>query len=609
MPEKKPSIVTSHHLKSLKQQQWNRKLVETVMDLVKCNDHNSLAFIARTSGIPPQLRHVVWPILLKYHPMCISPNIISNVFTWDPNVDVYHFIENNRGNNSNTLEDVEGLILHDLSKYFHLRNSNNSNMNSYTTSSSEVSTVSSIDINLLSVDDELEILEALKKAILKFLAKWSRIFKYESGLAWIATGLAEWVPVLNGSTEDENGFNFDDNDDYDDEGPVVLNGKKHSHSHPHYSGAGSNFNASPPLNNTCISYLYKEYPLPGYLRSSLPKAQFTFDEIYERLLLVILHCPDTVLAQKQLESELQSTLNINRSDKSKNANYFPVISGGDLSYQTQIFFKVFSTILPELYQPFTEESVLQPSSKRTSWLYWWIKCSGARALQRQDRARLWDVLLGWRPKPNMDSIDFFLNYNTKKFDHFYNEKSQIPLPIIKHIAKNDPFWFPDLNSIKMGSKKFKFDYNVLKELLNQNRIGHKTINSEPEGNDDGKLSFSLIDPHMQLVFIYIAILQYNEFKLLEFEETETSEFLNHVPMLSKADDACYKKLYELGNIMDPNGSSSQEDLHKRPGSTNMLIEVGNDAKASHSFNDLLNMAGDIWRKWLWNELEDSSVNE
>ncbi|QLQ77919.1 hypothetical protein HG537_0A01660 [Torulaspora globosa] len=598
MLEKKSSMSgPHHHMKHLKQQQQSRELVETIIDLVEQNDHDSLAFIARNCGVPPQLRHVVWPILLRYHPMCISPNIMSNVITWDPHCNSYSVVESQV---EQSQEELDGVILHDLRKYFHSRG--NGTVTGCTTSSSEVSTVNSMDISMLTVEDESVVLNALKRAILRFLNRWSKIFKYESGLAWIATGLAEWVPVQELSL----GL----------EGPVVLSGKKHTHphshassfAHSHNSGAAS-LSVTPTTGcsqsaNVCLCYLYKEYPLPAKLRSKLPNEPVcSFDHTFERLVLVILHCPDTILAQKQTASHLNT-------NEPHPINYFPVISGGDLSYQTQVFFKVFSTILPELYQPFTEESVLQTSNRRVNWLYWWLKCSGARALQKQDRARLWDILLGWRPKPNMSSINFFLNYNTKKFDHLYKEPSKNHMNFLKSLAKNDPFWFPDLDLIPIGTPKYRFDYEILKEILRRNRYGQnaedQTSIDEPQ---DDKIPYSLIDPHIQLLFVYVAILQYNEFKLLEFEETEISEFLTNVPMLSKADDYCYRKLYDTATISESSHSSSQEDLHKRPGSSNMLIEVGNDAKASHSFDDLLSMAGDIWRKWLWAELEESSIDE
>ena len=87
------NLTTSHHLKNLKQQYNDRKLIHLIIDLIKFNDHDTLAFIARTYGIPPQLRHLVWPILLKYHPMCISPNIVSNLVSWDSQSRTYKYIQ------------------------------------------------------------------------------------------------------------------------------------------------------------------------------------------------------------------------------------------------------------------------------------------------------------------------------------------------------------------------------------------------------------------------------------------------------------------------------------------------------------------------------------
>ena len=188
------------------------------------------------------------------------------------------------------------------------------------------------------------------------------------------------------------------------------------------------------------------------------------------------------------------------------------------------------------------------------------------------------------------------------------------------------------------------------------------------------LIYSLIDPHIEILFIYMAILQYNEFRLLEYEETEISEFINNIPMCSRTDDFNYRQLYLMEELNDgaKNTQLSRNDLlalnkktvksysistaslpsralnlrsdknkkqhmiqhrhnhnHQRNNNNNnhnknnnnnnnnnnrsskshMLIEVGNDAKTTHSFNDLLTIAGDIWRKWLWQELEENLNSE
>ncbi|CCK72365.1 Oca5p KNAG_0J02860 [Huiozyma naganishii CBS 8797] len=638
-PDNKTAISVSHHLKNLKQQFKDRQLINLLIDLVRANDHDSLAYIARTSGIPPQLRHVVWPVLLKYHPMCISPNIMSNTINWDPQTRSYHFNESNTANNSNSngmspvqsttvlhtiksdskaptseqdkinsgADDayLDRIISHDLRRYFHSRSSN------HTPPTSADSTAPAV---------EQEIVSILKFAIFNFVNKWSKIFKYESGLAWIALGLAEWFPPSSCVAE-----------------PVVLTGRRHSKDAPKEKN-------SPDLN---INNLYQEYPLPSLLRSKLPKEYaFQFADLYERLLLVILHCPDTVRARDQINREFPS--------KSEHmTNYFPILSGGDLQFQSTIFFKAFASILPELYQPLMEESNLQTNTSRLTWLYWWLKFSGARALQRQDRGRLWDILLGWRPKPNMNSINFFLNYNSKLFDHLYHEvppgfrspTNTKNSEYLKSLNKLDPFWFPDLDLFTLGDRDFPFDYNVLREILTKNKYDQQcsdTVDNKRGSEVETKespLTYSTIDPHIQLVFIYVAILQYNEFKLLEFEETEISEFLNNVPMLSKTDDKNYKKLYveidynavnkkhnasnfrshkaysisETSSTSSLSSGSSANNAAANPNEPaskrHMLIELGNDAKASHSFNDLLNSAGDIWRKWLWKELEENVNSE
>ncbi|CAG58770.1 uncharacterized protein GVI51_E03509 [Nakaseomyces glabratus] len=602
----------SKSLKHIKQQCRDRELVQEVIELVRRNDHDSLAYVARTLGIPPQLRFVVWPILLKYHPMCISPNIMSNTVVWDPLTSSYHltnadaaqdvnssgYVANGAANgsangyeisktstNSSTSDDVvnedmvhlEKIILKDLRKYFHSR---------ATSSSQAVSSSSSSTAEPSSptVSDECEIIDSLKNAILRFLSKWSRIFKYEIGLAWLALGLAEWFPALLPAKFDLN-----------DECFLVLNGRRHAH-----TSSGNN-------NSTSISQLFQEYPLLDYLKNKLPSERlFTFDQLYERLLLVLIHSPDTALEQNKIKRDFPQ-------DSTHISNYFPVISGGDLSFRTQIFFKVFSTILPELYQPLIEEVNLQPNSSRTSWLYWWFKCAGARSLQRQDRGRIWDLFLGWRPKPDHVTINFYLNYNTKSFAHLYHKSPSIcHSKFWNKYEKNDTFWFPDLDSIPLGTPPYTHDVTIIKELLRRNKYEERASDSNDTDQECcmNSIPFSIISPHTQLIFIYVAILQFNEFKLLEFEETEIAEFLNNVPMLSKADDTAFKKLFDTGSTLD--NVVLHDEASKRPSSSSnnhMLIEVGSDGKSSHSFNDLMKMAGDIWRKWLWRELEENLNNE
>ncbi|AMD21890.1 HFR035Cp [Eremothecium sinecaudum] len=541
-------------------QHWYRELIPTIIQLVQQNDHNSLALIARNSGIPPQLRHIVWPILLKYHPFVIAPSILSNTLIHEKSEERWVYEAESR-----TDEEVEAAIVHDLNKYFLNKHSE----------------------PRVPLPDIAHYIQFLRRTIVRFLEKWSRIFKYEAVLSWIAVGLAEWVPIDTVFGEEdaqtEGGSELNripiSNPRFDK--VPVLQGKRH---------------------HITIQSLYKEYPLPSELSSRLPRPFFKFYEIYERLVLVILHCPDMTRIKTTTESD----------------HVLPFISGCDISTRTQLFFKVFQLILPELYQPFTDEETLQ-SSRKADWLYWWFKSCGSKVMHKQDRAHLWDVLLGWRPHPSC--LRFYLNYNNKSFCHLYNTRVKLDQQFLKKVCKdgNDPFWFPDLDLLPLGTPGLEADYQVMKELIRRNKYDHAQLNGSAntllETHQDTNsrnyetkqdIPFSLIDPHIQLLFIYIAILQQNEFKLLEFEEAEIAEFLSKVPLLSKTDDYNFKRLYDDdATSMSSTDTEDSQNSSSRPStSSHMLIEVGTDDKVANSFDDISQLAGDIWRKWMWLEFEE-----
>ncbi|AET40596.1 Oca5p Ecym_6214 [Eremothecium cymbalariae DBVPG len=550
------------------QQQWYRELISKVIQLVEQNDHGSLALIARNCGIPPQLRHLVWPMLLKYHPFVISPSILSNTLIHDKTEDKWVYESEDR-----TAEEIESAVVHDLHKYF---------MNKRSESH-------------MPLPDVEHHMQFLKDTILKFLTKWSRIFKYEVALSWIAIGLAEWVPIDEAYGElDGDGCSADRNGELS-RVPIsksrlnemnVLQGKRH---------------------HIAIQSLYKEYPLPRELSAKLPKRCFNFYEIFERLVLVILHCPDVTQTKMTVDD----------------GHNYPFISGGDILFQTQLFFKIFQIILPELFQPFTDEETLH-ASRKADWLYWWFKSCGSKVMHKQDRAHLWDILLGWRPHPA--SLHFYLNYNNKSFAHLYNTKLKLDSHFFNKVCRNgsDNFWFPDLDTLPLGSKGLETDYQVVKELIRRNRYdgAHSaSLSTFPQETSQyncrpnrrarrqhKEIPFSLLDPHVQLLFIYIAILQQNEFKLLEFEEAEIAEFLTKVPLLSKTDDYNYKRLYDDDSIsMSSTDTEDSQNSSSRPStSSHMLIEVGTDDKVANSFDDIFQLAGDICRKWIWFEFQENN---
>ncbi|AGO13334.1 AaceriAFR192Wp [[Ashbya] aceris (nom. inval.)] len=546
------------------QQQWYRELVNKVIQLLQQNDHDSLALIARNCGIPPQLRHLVWPLLLKYHPFVISPSILSNTLIFDKTEDKWVYECETRAR-----RDVEQMVMHDLQKFF-------------------VNKRSDQHMPLPDIEQHMCF---LRDTIMRFLDKWARVFKYEVALAWIAIGLAEWVPIDVWGESAAGGDGVSPEDMALPKGRStdvpVLQGKRH---------------------HITIRSLYKEYPLPRELSSRLPKRCFNFFDTFERLVLVILHCPDVTRTKMKVA----------------NGRNYPFISGGDVLFQTQLFFKIFQMTLPELYQPFTDEESLQ-SSRKADWIYWWFKACGAKVMHKQDRAHLWDVLLGWRPHPS--TLNFYLNYNNKSFAHLYNTKLNLDLQFFHKVCKhgNDHFWFPDLDTLPLGSPGLETDCQVVNELIRHNSYESKDASTpgtpvktiqassnyrspiRPSPKYQKDIPFSLIDPHVQLIFIYIAILQQNEFKLLEFEEAEITEFLTKVPLLSKTDDYSYKRLYdEDSTSLSSTDTEDSQNSSSRPStSSHMMIEVGNDDKIANTFDDLSQLAGDIWRKWMWFEFEEN----
>lgn len=512
--ERKNRIHLHASSRNSKQQEWDRELVALIIKLLGENDHDSLALISRNAGIPPQLRHAVWPILLKYHPMVISPNILSNtlVLKDDENETELQYFPEDR-----TDDEISDLMDNELNKYFQVRHS-------------------------VPVPPEIQHIKSrLKDCVWQFLKKWGKICKYESGLIWIALGLAEWCPMSTG----------------DD---LVLSGKKH-HNH-----------------NSALFHLYNEYPMLDHLVQKLPVPEFSFDAVYERLVMVLFHSP--VL-----------------DEKPDNSTYY-LFKSGNLNQQSQLFFKIFAKTLPELYQPITDEGALQ-GSKKITWLYWWIKCCGCKVLHRQDRARIWDVLLGWRPRP--ESINYYLDYNRKSFESIYTKELRLPEDVFHRICKgeHDEFWFPDLMSLKLGKNGLNTDKDVIRELIRRNKYGE-----EPEPHEN-EIPYSLLNPRTQLLFIYVAIIQHNEFKLLEFEETEITEFLNNVPLISKFDDYNFKKMYD-DDITSGSSTDTDESIISltRPSLNHMMIEVGTDDKIANSFDEIYQQAGDIWRNWAWQEMEE-----
>ena len=688
-----------HHHQRLKHYQnsveFKKELVEHCLDLIEQNDHNSLAYLARTCGIPPNLRFIVWPMLLKYHPLVIAPNIMSNTLQFNINYD-----ESNSANSNNSIKEnckttnentkkINKVSVQNADEGCYISDDENEDItweyHKEEKTDDEIKELIKLDVakyfmvkyNNLEFDENV-----ITTSILNFLHKWGKIFKYENGLTWACLSLCEWVSpvfdpessevlVLPGRSFHRNNLNtsqasenstaavpdpdgnkgsspngpkvsaFNTNTDQDHKsGDAGLNEQHYHHQqqHHHHHHHKHNHRHHTIQNNDIYIDLLKEYPLSKELQDRIHKIRklhsartthLKFSDLYERLMLVILHSPDI------------KTIVENKKSK-HNTLYTPLISGGDFNYNHSVFYKIFETCLNELYQPFTDQLI----NTRNKWLYYWLKFSSVRTFHKVDRGRFWDMLLGWRPNP--DNLLFYLKYNNKySYGHFYSsnvpaswtvkngksaglvkqeekidqqgrdadnegsseqendkksqenakDSSQQDMSfwdkLFKYCNNNeDYFWFPDLANMKLN--KDDADIKIFQELMKRNSLSwekngeptehhpklHKLQGIEPHHEKDSlKYPYSILDIHTQQLFIYLSILQKNEFKLLEFEEAEIVEFLNNVPILGKNDDSMYRNLYSLSHSK----SSESEHSGALPHGISLSSPPASDAAPSTFF--------------------------
>lgn len=471
------SVSSSPHSPSLKSKKShdNRELISLCLQYLRTNNHGGLALLARQRGIPPMLRHRVWPILLKYHPYVVNPYISADVH-----------------NDEDGELPPDGKIKRELLKYFRIRNE--SNNTSGGSSPSDHQGVSPIE------DEMMRIMEA---AIMKFFSKWGGITKFDSGFVWIALGLAEWFPPIP-------------NSNYVLCGRDSLNKSNHLTQLTEFTEDNSDPEDSFQLDHQSMS-----------TSDEIPQ-QMTFAEVFERLCLVLLHSRE----EPHDDNELTKTRTITDLISSNSLNQQELLfKSGGIETRIQFFLVAFAKLLPELYKSLSEDDMLNNNSnKNNQWLTWWFKYCGAKVFNKFDRGRIWDSLMGFR----------------YRYDQYLEEYA---------------------DHVKM-LKKYKKLYDVTLEGFESDPFWYKPMDSD-------LLKWSQIDYQLQLVFIYVSILQRNESKLLEFDQFEINEFLTKLPMTNKA---------------------SVESLQ-------------NSSEYYTDFEKVLRDAGELWRNWLWNEIRDENHDQ
>lgn len=521
---------------------YDSEIFNLCQHYISTTNHQGLALIARQKGLPPFLRFKIWPILLKHHPFVVNP-----------------FIQPDEDTNSEKTPDINDEELKqevkkDLLKYIHRLNYTNL-----------------INLNNAS-ETEKEIFEILEHAILKFVRKWGKIIKYDQALTWIALGLAEWFPPIPNTYH-------------------VLVGRDTTNPE-----------------NTCIKNLFDDYSnyignipeLGDYLEGLINDNEInnmSFRDVYERLVLVLLHAPEEKIRNK---GNQPTTIN---------KKILP-INGGTIEERVSFFIYCFRKLLPELSQYFQEEQILNKfGSHDDEWLIWWLKWCGSKVWSRLDRGRIWDLIFGWRLQ------------NSKKTNSYYLEKLNMNQSLIDKLGP-DIFWSVSDDKSDLSTKDYKKS-SSFKDLINELNSSESSNSNSPNSNspldslinntitqtrlhsssssniassNELNAPFSKLDPHIELLFVTLALLKSKENTLMELDQHEIRQFLSRLPTKSLNINNKYKKL---------NNQESEIDNNKN--SNNNI--VSNDSSNNHKIDfmdNIINEAGELWRKWLWLEMIDDN---
>lgn len=398
------------------------RLVELCHRYIEEENVEALAQIARVRGLPPSYRQYAWPLLLAHHPYVVNPVVVAEFPTQPMTEDKIPY-RRIRGDISRYRKRLKASAKHAASGNFHFSHqhssastpmsvspTNSSSGHSLTEGCSSGASGNSNNSNNENgvdqafsqflqdtVDDQRY--RTIEDAIVKFLDKWGHMTPYESGMAWVAFALAEWVSPV---------FELD-------------------------SGSSS----TPPPSQSST---------PDLAPMSAPIANF--GTVFEQFMLVLFHSP------------------------APNADgpYGPCDS--PITDRISQFLSMFRRLLPEISSHFDEEDVLS-SIGGDEWLLWWIKWMGAKAWNSHDRARVWDMYLGWRP----ENLPIDSGYNLVEDENGLGGPGLGP----------DPFW----NLVELESQ-------------------------------------SIVDPHTQHLFVALAMLKSRRTTLMELDQGEIREFLCRV---------------------------------------------------------------------------------
>lgn len=636
-------------------------------EYLNTRNHHGLALIARQKGIPPILRFKVWPILLKSHPFVISPFIQPDsellnestssrsnsssssstgsntpLLTAPGSIKDAAIIDgdandNDNDSNSNSNDDdndrdnndantkekeedernnkIREKIKRDLAKYIQRLKYSQSK---YTVS-----------------ETEHEILSILENAIMKFTLKWGKIIKYDLSLTWIALNLAEWFPPIPKT-------------------PWVLVGKEYSNSHQslivNFLDDYSNYiDNIPDLREYLERLIYHDEKI----------STISFREVYERLVLVLLHCPQPVSRRKKSDNQGLNQRR-NQSEVQKDQQSFKVNkttlpkTGGTIEERVSYFIYCLRKLIPELSQYFHEEQILTKfGCLDDEWLIWWLKFCGTKVWSKYDRGRIWDFMLGWRLKNPKRDFNYYyekLNYVNRNTleklgpDIFWsvgNEEEDISGDNNVDANANEINNTEKTETGKLVKREGDIKRSSFKDLVNElsnelhisKRVSTDEVATSTSSPATTKMAsssstsstltpnvsipFSRVDPHVALIFISLSLLKSKENILVELDQHEIRQFLSRLPSKSYKYNQKRSTRQKRTSYASNASSTSNSPMGQLPVDRDedsifptSRIVISNDSKdQKHKVNFIDNIileAGELWRKWLWLEMVEDN---
>lgn len=561
---------------------YDLEIFNLCKEYLNTKNHHGLALIARQKGIPPFLRFKVWPILLKYHPFVLEPFI-------QPDNEIINESSDVESTSSKETSSSKGYLSQSESDY-----ETRSEGRKDSDASSEIEKKIKKDISryiqrlyYLKSHDltlvEKEIIHTLESAVLKFTLKWAKIIKYDTSLSWMALNLAEWFPPIPKT-------------------PWVLVGRDHSQK-------GSSLIAS--VVDDYSNYIDHVPGLDKYLDELIENdtiSNMKFQDVYERLVLVLLHCPEPE-TKMTLEGEVAKTEKDERKQLKVNKTTLP-ITGGTIEQRVSFFIFCLRKLLPELAQHFHEEQILSKfGCLDDEWLIWWLKFCGTKVWSKHDRGRIWDNLFGWRLKNPKRSF----NYYYEKLNYVNRNTLQKLGPdifwTVGSVENERPSVDPRRNSFRDLINELNNELHISKSDLLLTSATPSSTNESSTGRPNLSIPFSRIDPHIALIFISISLLKSKENTLVELDQHEIRQFLSRLPSKSyKYNQKSRKRSNQsLSSSTSRNGSPPLTPNEEAP-TSNIIIsnDMRNDKHKINFIDNIISEGGELWRKWLWSEFVEDS---